>query len=70
MGWFITEIHHALRVKVGHYNTASVDGPLLYRVSFCFELDMSLTAGEAVRLITEENIDLLLGHPSSKRKHT
>lgn len=39
-----------------------------FRVTTCFENDMSQTAGETVRLITEEKIDLLLGHPSSKRK--
>nr|XP_022338373.1 atrial natriuretic peptide receptor 1-like [Crassostrea virginica] len=51
-------------------DNARTDGHFLnhtFTVSFCFELDMSQTAGETVRLITEENIDLLLGHPSSKR---
>lgn len=49
---------------------ARTDGYFLnhtFTVTTCFEENMSQTAGETVRLISEEKIDLLLGHPSSKR---
>ncbi|XP_061188878.1 atrial natriuretic peptide receptor 1-like [Saccostrea echinata] len=51
-------------------DNARKDGHFLnhtFSVTSAFVNDMSQTAGEVVRMITEDKIDLLLGHPSSKR---
>ncbi|XP_062606321.1 receptor-type guanylate cyclase gcy-6-like, partial [Saccostrea cucullata] len=51
-------------------DNARKDGHFLnhtFTVTSVFVNDMSQSAGEVVRMITEDKIDLLLGHPSSKR---